>query len=42
MREAVEVRRLQVFVSVTTNVAIAEVIGKYDNDVGREILRHGG
>ena len=40
-RKAIKVRRIHDFVPVATNVAIAEVIGQYDNDVGREILRHG-
>ena len=34
MREAVEVRRLHNLVSVTTNVAIAEIISQHDNELG--------
>jgi hypothetical protein len=36
-RKAVEMRRLHDFVSVTTNVAIAEVVAEDDNDVGRSV-----
>jgi len=36
-REAVKMRCLHDFVSVTTNVAIAEVVAEDDNDVGRSV-----